>query len=265
MATPSLSSLGRLVRSPLATLLTLLVIALALALPTGLKLFVSNAHAGDRRIRERDRPLGLSEDRRAARRRRSSSPTAREQRSDVAQVTLIPADQALEEFRNYSGFGAALEALEDNPLPHVLHVRPKSETASPATLESLRKYFMAWPEVDLVQIDSEWVMRFTAILDLLRRMLLICVHRAGRRRAGGDRQHHPARDPQPARRDRSHQARRRLERVRAAAVPLHRNALRARRRVARVGDHLSASVGCAFGARQRLWRSSMAASSCWRG
>ena len=31
----------------------------------------------------------------------------------------------------------------------------------------------AWPEVDLVQIDTEWVKRFAAILDLLRRILLI--------------------------------------------------------------------------------------------
>ena len=38
-------SLGRLARSPLATLLTLLVIALALALPTALRLFVANAQA----------------------------------------------------------------------------------------------------------------------------------------------------------------------------------------------------------------------------
>ena len=53
----------------------------------------------------------------------------------------------------------------------MLHVRPKSEDGLAASLEALRKYFMAWPEVDLVQIDSEWVMRFTAILDLLRRML----------------------------------------------------------------------------------------------
>jgi cell division transport system permease protein len=40
-------------------------------------------------------------------------------------------------------------------------------------LESLRRYFAAWPEVDLVQIDSEWVLRFNAILEVLRRLLVI--------------------------------------------------------------------------------------------
>src|SRR5256886_7458487 len=34
---------------------------------------------------------------------------------------------------------------------HVLHVRPRAEDSSPAALESLRRYFSAWPEVDLVQ------------------------------------------------------------------------------------------------------------------
>ena len=40
-----LGSLGRLARSPLASFLTLLVIALALALPMSLRLFVTNAQA----------------------------------------------------------------------------------------------------------------------------------------------------------------------------------------------------------------------------
>ena len=76
-------------------------------------------------------------------------------------------------FATYSGFGAALEALQENPLPHVLHVHPQPDASSPASLEILRHYFTAWPEVDLVQIDSEWVKRFSAILDLLRQLLTL--------------------------------------------------------------------------------------------
>jgi len=88
-------------------------------------------------------------------------------------VTLIPADKGLEDFRTYSGFGDALVALKENPLPHVLHVRPRPEDSSAAALDALRAYFTAWPEVDLVQVDSEWVMRFNAILEVLRRLLFI--------------------------------------------------------------------------------------------
>ena len=167
-----LGSVGRLMRTPFATTLTLLVIGLALALPLALSLFVTNAevatgdfaNAVDMSVYfKTDVPLAKAEQLAADAR----------QRPEVAAVAVIPADKALEEFRTYSGFGVALQALKENPLPHVLHVRPKPETSSPEALESLRHYFSAWPEVDIVQIDSEWVMRFNAILEVLRRLLVI--------------------------------------------------------------------------------------------
>ena len=167
-----LGSLGRLARSPLSTALTLLVIALALALPTSLRLFVTDAQLATGNFAnavevsvylKTDVPLAKAQ----------QLAQAAGQRADVATVTVIPADKGLEDFRTYSGFGEALEALKENPLPHVLHVRPKTEDSSAAALESLRRYFSAWPEVDLVQVDSEWVMRFNAILEVLRWLLLI--------------------------------------------------------------------------------------------
>ncbi len=167
-----LGSLGRLARAPLATLLTLLVIALALALPAALKLFVTNAQAATGNFAsaiqlsvflKTDVPLAKAQ----------QLAQSAQGRADVASVILIPADQGLQEFRAYSGFGDALAALKDNPLPHVLHVRPRPEAGSPAALEALRRYFSAWPEVDLVQVDSEWVLRFNAILEVLRRVLLL--------------------------------------------------------------------------------------------
>jgi cell division transport system permease protein len=167
-----LGSLGRLARSPLATLMTLLVIALALALPTALRVFVSNAQAATGDFANAiDLSVYLKTEVPLAKAQQLAQ--AAQQRREVAAVTLIPADKGLEDFRTYSGFGDALTALKENPLPHVLHVRPRPEDSSPAALESLRHYLSAWPEVDLVQIDSEWVMRFNAILEVLRRLLII--------------------------------------------------------------------------------------------
>jgi cell division transport system permease protein len=167
-----LGSLGRLARSPMATLLTLLVIALALALPTALGLFVANAQAAAGNFANAiDLSVYLKTDVPLAKAQQLAQ--AAQQRHEVAAVTLIPADKGLEDFRSYSGFGDALTALKENPLPHVLHVRPRAEASSPAALESLRRYFSAWPEVELVQVDAEWVMRFNAMLEVLRRLLLI--------------------------------------------------------------------------------------------
>jgi len=167
-----LGALGRLARAPLASFLTVLVVALALALPMGLKVLVSNARVATGDFKGAvDISVYLKTDV-ALTKAQQLAASARE-RPDVGDVTLIPAEQALEEFRTYSGFGAALEVLRENPLPHVLQVHPAPGAGSAAAVESLRRYFSAWPEVDLVQIDSEWVMRFNAILDVLRKVLLL--------------------------------------------------------------------------------------------
>jgi len=167
-----LGSLGRLARSPLATLLTVFVIALALALPAALKVFVSNSQAATGNFASAvDLSVYLKTDVPLAKAQQLAQ--AARQRPDVAEVTLIPADKGLEDFRTYSGFGDALAALKENPLPHVLHVRPRAPDGSAASLESLRRYFGAWPEVDVVQVDAEWVNRFNAMLEVLRRLLVI--------------------------------------------------------------------------------------------
>src|SRR5207244_7517441 len=167
-----LGSLGRLARSPLSTFLTLLVIALALALPTSLRLLVTNAQLATGNFANAvDVSVYLKTDVPLAKAQQLAQATG--QRADVVAVTVIAADKGLEDFRTYSGFGEALQALKENPLPHVLHVFPKATDSSAAALESLRRYFSAWPEVDLVQADSEWVMRFNAILEVMRRLLLI--------------------------------------------------------------------------------------------
>lgn len=167
-----LGSLGRLARNPFSSALTVLVIALALALPTALRLLVLDAQAATGGFSsavdlsvyfKTDVPLAKAQ---------QLERSVRE-RPDVAHVELISADKAMEEFRSYSGFGAALAALKDNPLPHVLHVQPRTDAQSSAAVESLRRYFTAWPEVDLVQVDTDWVMRFNAILDVLRHLLAI--------------------------------------------------------------------------------------------
>jgi cell division transport system permease protein len=163
-------SIGRLARAPFATALTLLVIGLALALPLALGLLVSNAMAatgsfsGAVDVSVYFKPeVTLARVQELARTVRA--------RAGVASVEVISAADGLKEFQQYSGFGAAVQALGANPLPNVLHVRPSAAASSPADLEVLRHYLTAWPEVDLVQADAQWVLRFNAILELLRRVL----------------------------------------------------------------------------------------------
>jgi cell division transport system permease protein len=167
-------ALGRLMRAPLATLLTLVVIGVALSLPAGLGLLVNNLRAatGD---------LGNALDFTVhfklgtpIERVQQLAKSARE-RPGVESVTVKTADQALEEFKQASGFGDALSALADNPLPHHLVIRPAQGASGPAEVETLRRYFAAFPEVDLVQLDLDWVRRLHSLLDVLRRFFWVIV------------------------------------------------------------------------------------------
>ena len=165
-------SLGRLWGHPFATLLTILVIGIALALPACLHVLVQNVRAASGGwsnaldISVYMKPsASLDDARQAAERIRK--------RRDVDEVTVIPADDALAEFRKSSGFGEALEALKDNPLPHALVVRPDAEYREPSRVQSLTEELRRIPGVDIVQLDTEWVSRFNAILDIVRRVVLL--------------------------------------------------------------------------------------------
>jgi cell division transport system permease protein len=167
------ASLGRISRQPLATLMTTAVIGIALALPLSLNLLVKNVSsatgtwAGAVELSVYFKPeVKLAKVQQLA--------DALRQRSGVASVEVIAADDALKEFREFSGFGAALDALTDNPLPHALIVHPSVErAASPAHIGALQSYLQNWPEVDLVQVDTAWVERLQSILDVIRRVLLL--------------------------------------------------------------------------------------------
>ncbi len=167
-----IGALGRLSQHKLATFLTTLVIGIALALPACLHLLIANAQtatgnwnrAVDMSVYFK-MPTSVDEATRVAERLR--------QRRDVEQVDLVTADDALKEFRRESGFGAAIDALTGNPLPHALVVRPKGEYATATHLEELAGDIRGLPSVELVQLDTAWVNRLQAILEAVRRGIVL--------------------------------------------------------------------------------------------
>ena len=170
-ASPSKGALGRLFRQPFASLMIILVIAVTLAIPASLNLVVKNAQALSAGW---DNALDFSiylkigvTDSEADGLRRLI-----EQRADVDSVLLITADEALTEFRTQSGFGEALDQLSENPLPHTLVVRPGPANTSQSII-LLQEELGNLPEAEFVQVDTEWVQRFHAILDVVRQAIVI--------------------------------------------------------------------------------------------
>jgi cell division transport system permease protein len=167
-----LGSLGRLARQPFATLLTVVVIGIALALPAALYLAVSNmrvATAGLDETVQLSAYLAMGTTEQEA---RKTTEAIAEQRG-VAGTELVSPDEGLAEFRKHSGIGEALEALPDNPLPWLVTVRPAPPRDTAEAVDALAAEIRKLDGVDLVEADTAWVRRLHAIEDALQQLVLL--------------------------------------------------------------------------------------------
>ena len=164
-------SLGEMSRQRLSSALTIAVIGIALAMPSALNIMVKSGRAlagGWENVRDFSAYLrpGTTLD-------EAARLGDRIQAMDIIEsVQLISADQALTEFKSDSGFREILGALDENPLPHTVVIRPQAD-APPEALDQLEQELIARSDVDMVKLDTEWVARLNAILDLARRTVWI--------------------------------------------------------------------------------------------
>jgi cell division transport system permease protein len=165
-----LGSLGRIVQQPIAAGMTMAVIAVALALPLFLNVLLQNTRVVTANWNQAF-DLSVYLDKKAGSERAQVLAKQLRAREDVAAVRVITAEQALTDFRNVSGFGKALDALTDNPLPNTLVVTPTLAASTPEGTAVLKTRIRAIADVETVQLDTEWVQRLNAMLDVLRRVV----------------------------------------------------------------------------------------------
>jgi cell division transport system permease protein len=160
-------SLGKIGRAPLSALLTALVIGIALALPAGLHVLTNNistvAYSWQESLQIslflKD---SVTEERGVALTKGFNAEAA------IAKARYISRAQSLKEFSSESGFGDALELLQDNPLPAVIAVSPNrhlGKTEVQALLQRLEKL----PEVELARLDQKWLERLYALIAIGQR------------------------------------------------------------------------------------------------
>ncbi len=168
-STTAVESLQRLFRTPLQSLLTWLVVAVAVALPAALYLVLSNVqNLGYSWQDSGQMSVFLVRDSRVEAIDALRGSLAEDERVDG--VEHVPPGDALEEFKAYSGLGRVLEGLDENPLPDVLLVRPA--TNDPDALTQLRDDLAEQALVAEVRLDMAWVKRLQEMMVLGQRVVL---------------------------------------------------------------------------------------------
>ncbi|MAD91656.1 MAG: cell division protein [Gammaproteobacteria bacterium] len=165
----SLGALGRMSRQPFASFMIILVIGVTLALPATISIVIKNTQSMSDNW---DDTINFS----VYLKKNISIKNAEEvaklisQRADIENVKIITADEALLEFKNQSGFGDALDQLDVNPLPHTIVIDPSPKSTS-TSLFFLHEEIRNLPEIDIVQADTDWIKRFHAILNIVRKSI----------------------------------------------------------------------------------------------
>ena len=165
-----LLALRRLAAAPVNSLLSVLAIGVALALPAGGQMLLANALRlpGTTSAVPQISIFMLA----GAERRAATEVESRLGKHDgVKHVQLVPREETLVRLKSNSGLRDVIEALPANPVPDALVVTATDE--NPEAMEKLAAEFRRWPKVEHVQLDSAWVRRLDALLKLGRTAVLL--------------------------------------------------------------------------------------------
>ncbi len=167
----ALESLQRLTGNWVSSLMTWLVIGIALALPTGLFVGLNNLESVSRGW-DGAAQISLFINKGVAEQDSRALAEELRQREDIAEIEYISRSRALEEFQALSGYGEVLDALDSNPLPAVIVVRPVERDRAAEITERLYRELGDLAQVDQATLDLEWVQRLYSIMELGRRMTI---------------------------------------------------------------------------------------------
>ena len=164
---------GQLARMPLATIMTVAIIGISLALPTGLFIALKNVQQLSG-YWHRSSQISLFLKKSVSDSAAQTVANKLRRQPGIARVDYISRSAALSEFKRLSGFGAALDSLGDNPLPPVLVIQPDDSVGiNPQDLQRLLAQLQAEPTVDLAQLDLAWLQRLQAFLQLTERAVIL--------------------------------------------------------------------------------------------
>ena len=165
--------LADLMKRKFATLLTVLVIAVSLTIPTVSYLLWKNIHHATtqfypeseltvylhKNLSEEDANLVVEKIR---------------QQEGVESLNYISRQESLNEFRHWSGFSEELDVLDDNPLPAVVMIKPTKAWNESQQRNELRENLDKIKGVQEVRLDNDGLEKVTALTWLVAHVAIFC-------------------------------------------------------------------------------------------
>lgn len=162
-----------LIAKKYGTILTVLVIAVSLTIPTVSFLLWKNTHQATtkfypeteltvylhKNLNEDDANVIVEKIR---------------QQSGIESLNYISRQESLKDFRSWSGFGNELDILDDNPLPAVIMIKPNEEFQASEKRQQLHDQLMKIKGVEEVRMDNDWLEKLTALTWLIAHVAIFC-------------------------------------------------------------------------------------------
>lgn len=160
-------SIGELWRSPGVSLLSVLVVAVSLALPLGLSVVVRNMQALVT-TNDQGRQLSVMLDPAVDESEALDLLAKLEKREEIRRLELVSPDAAASELGDLLGVTDIMEGLGENPIPVTLIVVPEAAFGDVDTLATLANSLRQMPEVSDVIVDVQWLKRLRALTRFVR-------------------------------------------------------------------------------------------------
>ncbi len=155
----------RLAGSPVSTLLSALVIGIALALPAGGQVLLGS-FLGLARDVSGTPQISLFMTLDATRAEAGEIEARLKAHADIAKLIFVSRESAAARLRGSEGLAEVLDSLPRNPFPDAFIATPKGD--DPQLFERLQAEFQKLPKVEHVQLDSAWVKRLAALANIGR-------------------------------------------------------------------------------------------------
>ncbi|WP_367606339.1 permease-like cell division protein FtsX [Legionella sp. W05-934-2] len=150
------ASAYHLSRHPMASILTIIALAITLSLPTLFYVIADNLQSVSHRWQSNGHLMaylkpGLSEP------EANSAIEAIRSLDNIGESEVIPADQGMALLQKQPGMTNLMDYLPKNPLPTAIRIIPNKQLGNPLAIKQLKSQIIAIKQVDLVKMDQGWI------------------------------------------------------------------------------------------------------------